>query len=291
MVVESAPTTIPLPALVARPRHVAIIMDGNGRWASSRGLSRQQGHRAGAERIRCVLERFAQHEIPVLTLFAFSTENWGRPRTEVDFLLRLARGTIDRELEMLDESGIRLQHIGDLAPLPKTLRRKVEGAIARTASNDRMIVNLAFNYGGRADVVQAVRRLIAEGARPEDVTEEAIACRLQTTGLPSPDLLVRTGGEHRISNFLVWQAAYAEYYFTPTLWPDFGALEVDAALLEFSRRRRRFGLVPDSSAPDGTVPRSRSTVPDGAMTESTVPGGLGPDDGSDLDTEYQGLDA
>ena len=264
MVVEPAPTTLPLPPLAVRPRHVAIIMDGNGRWASSRGLGRQQGHRAGAERIRCVLERFAQHEIPVLTLFAFSTENWGRPRSEVDYLLRLARGTIDRELAILDKNGIRLQHIGDLAPLPKTLRCKVEGAIVRTASNDGMIVNLAFNYGGRADVVQAVRRLIAEGARPEDVTEEAIARRLQTAGLPSPDLLVRTGGEHRISNFLVWQAAYAEYYFTPTLWPDFGPLEVDEALQEFSRRRRRFGLVPD---------------------------GLAPEDGADLGTEYLDPDA
>jgi undecaprenyl diphosphate synthase len=252
MVVEPAPTTLPLPQLAARPRHVAIIMDGNGRWASARGLSRQQGHRAGAERIRCVLERFAEHEIPVLTLFAFSTENWGRPRTEVEYLLRLAGRTIDRELAALDDAGIRLQHIGDLGQLPKTLRRKVEAATARTAGNDRMVVNLAFNYGGRADVVQAVRRLIAEGASPEDVTEEAIECRLETAGLPSPDLLVRTGGEHRISNFLVWQAAYAEYYFTPTLWPDFGPPEVDAALLEFSHRRRRFGLVPDNGAVIGS---------------------------------------
>ena len=226
-------------------------MDGNGRWASERGQSRQQGHRAGAERIRGVLERFAEHEIPVLTLFAFSTENWGRPRTETDYLLRLAGGTIDRELGALHDSHIRLQHIGDLATVPESLRRKVEAAVKLTAANDRMTVNLAFNYGGRADVVQAVRRLIAEGAEPADVTEEAIARRLATADMPSPDLLVRTGGEHRISNFLVWQAAYAEYYFTPTLWPDFGPADVDAALVEYSRRRRRFGLVPGNGADTG----------------------------------------
>ena len=248
MVVEPAPQTLPLPQLAALPQHVAVIMDGNGRWANARGLSRQQGHRTGAERIRCVLERFAEHRIPVLTLFAFSTENWGRPRGEVDYLLRLAGRVIDRELNALDEAGIRLCHLGDPSPLPRVLRRKVEQAIERTAGNDRMTVNLAFNYGGRSDIVQAVRRLVAEGAAPAEVTAEAIASRLATAGLPDPDLLIRTGGERRLSNFLVWQAAYAEYYFTPTLWPDFGPEEVDQALLEFSRRRRRFGLVPENGA-------------------------------------------
>ena len=202
MVVEPAPSALPLPQIGALPEHVAVIMDGNGRWAAMRGLDRQDGHRAGAEAIRPVLERFAAHRVPVLTLFAFSTENWGRPRTEVEYLLRLAGRTIDRELEALHEAGIRLLHIGDLSPVPGPLRSRVEQAVERTAGNDGMTVNLAFNYGGRADIVQAVRRLIEEGVRPEDVTEDAIACRLETAGLPSPDLLVRTGGEHRISNFL-----------------------------------------------------------------------------------------
>ena len=248
MVVEPKASGLPLPHLAVLPRHVAIIMDGNGRWARARGRGRQQGHRAGADGIRTVLERFAEHQVPVLTLFAFSTENWGRPRSEVDYLLRLAGRLIDRELAALDEAGIRLRHIGDLSPLPASLRRKVERASERTVGNERMTVNLAFNYGGRSDIVEAVRRLVAEGLAPAAVCEEAIASRLATADLPDPDLLIRTGGERRISNFLVWQAAYTEYYFTPTLWPDFGAEHVDEALIEFSRRRRRFGLVPDRRA-------------------------------------------
>jgi undecaprenyl diphosphate synthase len=250
-VVVTAAASPPLPRIRTLPQHVALIMDGNGRWAEARGLARQDGHRAGADNLRAVIERFGEHGVRVLTLFAFSTENWGRPRSEVDGIMRLARRVIDRELSTFHDAGVRLRHLGALDALPKALQKKIRGAIARTAENDRMTVNLAFNYGGRADIVSAVRQLVAEGVTPEAVTEQAIAARLCTAGLPDPDLLIRTGGEHRISNFLVWQAAYCEYHFTNTQWPDFGVAEVDAALLEYSRRRRRFGLVPDSDAADG----------------------------------------
>jgi undecaprenyl diphosphate synthase len=250
-VVVTAPASLPLPRIRTLPQHVAVIMDGNGRWAEARGLSRQDGHRAGAENLRTVIERFGEHGVPVLTLFAFSTENWGRPRSEVDGIMRLASRLIDRELSTFREAGVRLRHLGELDALPKTLQRKIQHAVTRTAENERMTVNLAFNYGGRADIVAAVRQLVAEGVAGDAITEDAIAARLCTADLPEPDLLIRTGGEHRISNFLVWQAAYCEYHFTNTHWPDFGAAEVDVALLEYSRRRRRFGLVPDGDAADG----------------------------------------
>ena len=250
MVVQPARAAAALPHVHPLPRHVAIIMDGNGRWARARGLPRQDGHRAGAEAMRASIERFAEHGVQIVTLFAFSTENWGRPRTEVDGIMRLASRVIDRELNAFDDNGIRLCHLGDLDALPKSLQSRVLKAVRRTAGNTRMTVNLAFNYGGRADIVDAVRRLMAEGVAPADVTDEAISCRLATADMPDPDLLIRTGGERRISNFLVWQAAYAEYYFSSVQWPDFGADEVDEALLEFSRRRRRFGLVREDSGTD-----------------------------------------
>ncbi|MYA21191.1 MAG: di-trans,poly-cis-decaprenylcistransferase [Chloroflexi bacterium] len=248
MVVEPAASEVASLPGEAPPRHVAIIMDGNGRWARERGLSRQRGHRAGADAIRAVVERLGEHGVPIVTLFAFSTENWGRPRGEVEYLMRLAGRVIDRELDSLDEAGIRLCHIGDLSPLPRSLKRKVEAAVARTAANDRITVNLAFNYGGRSDIVGAVRQLIAEGVAAGEVDAEAIASRLATAELPDPDLLIRTAGERRLSNFLVWESAYSEYYFTSTLWPDFGPEDVDQALREYRRRRRRFGLVPDRQA-------------------------------------------
>ena len=226
-------------------------MDGNGRWAETHGLPRYHGHNAGAEGLRTVIERMSEHGVEVLSLFAFSTENWGRPEAEVSALMQLAARVIDRDTEALHRAGARLLHIGDLEALPEVVQEKVRRAVAVTADNDRITVNLAFNYGGRADIVRAVQQLIADGVPASAVTEEALALRLTTGGLPEPDLLIRTGGEHRISNFLVWQAAYAEYYFTPVLWPEFGADEIDEALLEYSRRRRRFGLVQDGpAAPD-----------------------------------------
>jgi undecaprenyl diphosphate synthase len=244
LVVEPAPSAPPLPRLHVVPKHVAIIMDGNGRWAEARGLKRADGHRAGAEAIRPVMERFGQNGVGVLTLFGFSTENWGRPRPEVQSILRLGRDFIDQHLDELDEAGVQLRHLGDLDRLPGWLRSRVAKAVERTRENTKMILNLAFNYGGRADIVEAVQAIVREGVPAEDVTEELLSSHLTTAGLPDPDLLIRTGGEARISNFLVWQATYAEYYFTETLWPDFDAAAVDAALVEFGRRQRRFGLVP-----------------------------------------------
>ena len=229
-------------------------MDGNGRWAEARGLRRTDGHRAGAEIIRPVMERFGQHGVEVLTLFGFSTENWGRPRPEVQSILRLGRDFIDNHLDELDEAGVQLRHLGDLERLPGWLRGRVEKAVHRTSGNSKMILNLAFNYGGRADIVDAVKQLVREGVPADSITEDSIASRLATAGLPEPDLLIRTGGEARISNFLVWQATYAEYYFTDTLWPDFDAEQIDAALLEFSRRHRRFGLVANDEDPPSDEP-------------------------------------
>jgi undecaprenyl diphosphate synthase len=249
VVVNPAPTPLPLPVLAVKPQHIAVIMDGNGRWATARGLSRSDGHRAGADAIRPVIQRLAQHEVPVMTLFGFSTENWGRPRAEVETILKLGADFIDSYLDELNENGIRVAHLGGTDRLPIWLRRRVRKAVEATADNDRMLVNLAFNYGGRGEILDAVKQLIADGLKANEVTEEAIEARLTTAGLPDVDLLVRTGGEQRVSNFLVWQSTYAEYYFTETFWPDFGAAEVDAALVEFARRSRRFGLV----KPDGAI--------------------------------------
>jgi undecaprenyl diphosphate synthase len=229
------------------PQHVAVIMDGNGRWAQARGMSRRDGHRAGAENLRAIIERFAEHGVPVLTLWAFSTENWGRPRPEVDALMRLGAEYIDEHLSELEERDVRVRHIGDLDRLPGPLRKRIRHAVNRTKNNRRITVNLAFNYGGRADIVGAVRRLLALGAKPEEVTEEAISAHLAAADLPEPDLVIRTGGESRVSNFLIWQAAYAEYYFSETLWPDFDVDEVDEALTSFSLRSRRFGATPDDA--------------------------------------------
>ena len=247
MVVNPAPISPVLPALSAKPKHVAIIMDGNGRWAQARGLSRSDGHRAGAEAIRPVIRRFAEHEVPVITLFGFSTENWGRPRTEIETILKLGAEFIDSHLDELNENGVRVAHLGGTDRLPIWLRRRVKKAVEATAHNTGILVNLAFNYGGRDEILDAVKQMLADGLKPSQVTSEALEARLTTAGLPDVDLLVRTGGEQRVSNFLVWQSTYAEYHFTQKYWPDFDADEVDAALIEFARRQRRFGLVESSS--------------------------------------------
>ncbi|MCA9856149.1 MAG: di-trans,poly-cis-decaprenylcistransferase, partial [Dehalococcoidia bacterium] len=190
-----AQVSLPLPALAVKPQHVAIIMDGNGRWAQSRGLSRSDGHRAGADAIRPVIRRFAEHEVPIVTLFGFSTENWGRPKAEVETILKLGAEFIDSHLDELNENGIRVAHLGGTDRLPIWLRRRVRKAVEATSHNDKLLVNLAFNYGGRDEILDAVKRMIADGLRPNDVTPEALEARLTTAGLPDVDLLVRTGGE------------------------------------------------------------------------------------------------
>jgi undecaprenyl diphosphate synthase len=220
---------------------VAIIMDGNGRWAQERGLSRQAGHRAGTENIRRIIRRFGERGVKYLTLFAFSTENWKRPRREINPLMRLVGRVIDRELNALHESNVRLLHLGSLEPLSADLQRRVRDAIELTRDNDGLTVCVAFNYGGRAEIVDAVRRIASEGLRPEQIDEEAFSSYLGTRGLPDPDLVIRTAGEMRVSNFLLWQAAYAEYYSTPAYWPDFDEKEVDRALEAYGQRVRRFG--------------------------------------------------
>jgi undecaprenyl diphosphate synthase len=223
------------------PTHIAIIMDGNGRWAKERGLSRQAGHRAGTENIRRIIRYLGERGVSYLTLYAFSTENWSRPRPEVRALMQLVGRVIKREIKELHERGVRLRHLGRLDNLTPSLRREVAAALELTQDNKGMTVAIAFDYGGRAEIVDAVRRIIADGLTPDRVDESVISSYLYTAGMPDPDLVIRTAGEMRLSNFLIWQAAYAEYYSTPTYWPDFGPEQLEEALQAFARRERRFG--------------------------------------------------
>ncbi len=227
----------------AAPKHVALIMDGNGRWAKERGLSRQAGHRAGTENIRNIIQAFGERGVEVLTLYAFSTENWTRPRREVNALMRLIPRVIQREVKELHKNGVKLVHLGSLEPLDATLRQKVEDAIELTKDNDRMIVALAFNYGGRAEIVEAVRRIVAARVPAAGIDEALLSSHMYTSNLPDPDLIIRTAGEVRMSNFLLWQSAYSEFYATPAYWPDFDEREIDRALAAYARRERRFGDV------------------------------------------------
>jgi undecaprenyl diphosphate synthase len=237
-------------AAVRVPRHVAIIMDGNGRWAEQRGLSRKAGHDAGAENIRRVIRRFGELGVTTLTLYAFSTENWGRPKQEVGWLMRIIGRAIKRETVLLHENGVRLRHLGRLEVLSKPLQRQVREAEALTINNTRMTVCIAFNYGGRAEIVDAVRRIVAEGIPAGEVDEATISARLYASDLPEPDLIIRTAGEMRLSNFLMWQSAYAEYYVTPAYWPDFDEAEIDRAIEAYGQRQRRFGIGPNPPSPD-----------------------------------------
>ena len=225
------------------PLHVAIIMDGNGRWARARGLPRLAGHRAGVDNLRRVIEAATEFGIRYLTIYAFSTENWSRPPDEVRGLLNILEDVIDRELQSLNKNGVQLRHIGRLERLSPELQAKVHQAVEMTQHNERLVLNIAWNYGGRDEIVEAVHRMMENGVLPDDVDEDLVSQYLYTAGIPDPDLIIRTSGELRASNFLIWQGAYAEWYVTPTYWPDFGRDELLEALWEYARRDRRFGRV------------------------------------------------
>ena len=229
------------------PVHVAIIMDGNGRWALARGLPRLAGHRAGTENLRRIIEACVEFGIKYLTIYAFSTENWGRPPEEVRGLLRILEDVIDRELIELHQQGVQLRHMGRLERLRPSLRKKVMSAVEMTRSNTRLVLNVAFNYGGRDEIVQAIQHMIADGLKAEDITVEVVNRYLYTAGVPDPDLIIRTSGELRVSNFLIWQGAYSEWYITPTYWPDFDKNALWKAIEEYQRRDRRYGLVSDDT--------------------------------------------
>jgi undecaprenyl diphosphate synthase len=231
---------LPEPVL-SIPHHVGVIMDGNGRWAQEHGLPRLEGHRAGTENIRRLLRSCGEYGIKIVTIYAFSTENWFRPSDEVRGLIGILERVLEIEVENMHQEGVKLRHVGELEGLPDRLRKAVLDAIELTKNNDRLILNVAFNYGGRAEIVRAVKRLLEDNPDPNEIDEELFGGYLYTAGLPDPDLIIRTGGEMRLSNFLIWQSAYAEYYSTPTFWPDFDKEELTKALRAYARRERRFG--------------------------------------------------
>jgi undecaprenyl diphosphate synthase len=241
---QSHPVTDGLPADEPPgflPRHVAFIMDGNGRWAQSRHLPRLAGHRAGVRNMHRIVRAAVDLGIPMITLYAFSTENWGRPTEEVDGLMEIFADAAERETKSLHKNGVRITHIGSFDDVPLAQRRAIEKAVELTKNNQRLQMNVAFNYGGRAEVVKAVREIVAAGIKPDDITEETIQDHLYTVGMPDPDLVVRTAGEMRLSNFLIWQASYSEYYFSSKMWPDFGEDDLRDALEAYASRRRKFG--------------------------------------------------
>jgi len=228
--------------ILNNPQHVAIIMDGNGRWAAARGLPRLAGHRAGTDNLRRIITACVEFGIKYLTIYAFSTENWRRPREEVEGLLHILGNVIDKELAELNKEGVQLRHIGHLEKLDKRLRKKVLHAVDLTRNNSRLILNVAFNYGGRDEILCAIQKIIEDKINPEDLSVELMSQYLFTAGTPDPDLIIRTSGEMRISNFLIWQAAYSEWYVTPIFWPDFDKDELHKALQAYNQRERRFGL-------------------------------------------------
>ena len=241
MVIEIKSQALSSKRISPLPKHVAIIMDGNGRWAKKRGLPRLAGHRKGTNNIRRVVETLYSYSVKYLTLYAFSTENWKRPDEEVGGLLSILADTIEQETKALHEQGVKLAHLGKLNSVPPELQAKIQKAIEITKYNTGMILSIAFDYGGRDEIIEAIRCLTKDKIAPENITESLFHNYLYTADLPDPDLVIRTGGEMRLSNFLIWQTAYSEFYSTPTLWPDFDAKEIEKALVAYSRRERRFG--------------------------------------------------
>lgn len=227
------------------PRHIAVIMDGNGRWALRRGLPRIAGHKKGVDVVRSVTEQCRKLGIQVLTLYAFSDENWGRPRDEVGFLMDLLGTFLKAEIATMKANGIRFRTIGRIERIPASARAWIDRAAAETVGNTGMVLNLALSYGGRGEILEAIKRMRAANIATGDLTDELFSSYLDTAGLPEPDLIIRTSGEKRISNFLLWQSAYAEFYFTDTLWPDFEAKDLLAAIQDYQGRQRRFGLTQD----------------------------------------------
>ena len=223
------------------PQHIAIIMDGNGRWAKARGLPRLAGHRAGTENLRTIIKAGVDFGIQYLTFYAFSTENWSRPKSEVEGLMKIMADVFDREAAELHKEGARLIHIGHLDGLPPVLQDKVRNAVEMTSGNTRINIVLAFNYGGRDEIVHAIKRMLRDNVRPDKVDQDLVSEYLFTAGIPDPDLVIRTSGEQRTSNFLTWQTVYSEWYFPKVYWPDFNKEELAKAIVEFNNRDRRFG--------------------------------------------------
>ena len=245
---KHASSTQEVPAHGDVPRHIAVIMDGNGRWARSRMLPRIAGHRRGVEAVRATVENCAERGVQYLTLFAFSSENWRRPAEEVALLMQLFQAALSSEVERMHRSGVRLKVVGDTRRFDPKIRALIEQGERLTAENRRLTLTIAANYGGRWDILQALSRLAAGEALPGEITEEKLAPHLAMSYAPEPDLFIRTGGEQRISNFLLWQLAYSELYFTDTLWPDFDAAALDQAIASYRSRERRFGRTSEQVA-------------------------------------------
>jgi undecaprenyl diphosphate synthase len=227
--------------IITLPHHVAIILDGNGRWAEKRGLPRLDGHRAGVKNIRRILKCLGKHGVEYVTLYGFSTENWNRPADEVNGIFDILMEVVRKETHELHKNNVRIRHIGRLRELPENVQKSINKAIKLTENNQGMKLNVAINYGGRAEILDAINRITADKISPQDIDETLFSKYLYTAGLPDVDLVIRTSGEMRTSNFLIWQSAYSEYYFTSVLWPDFNEEELEKALLAYSQRQRRFG--------------------------------------------------